>query len=156
MDKTTVVEAFRAALAAELAAVERVAAMARDEVSSDETKQEGKYDTRATEASYLARGQAWRVAELRRLKAWFDVFDPTTATAETIGIGSLVSLEGQRSGWVFLSPIGGPTASVDGQSIRLISLKSPIGAAMADFEAGDIFEVKSPKGTVDYEVLAVL
>ena len=96
------------------------------------------------------------MAELRRLKAWFDVFDPTSATSVTVGIGSLVSLEGQRSGWVFLSPIGGPMATVEGASIRLISMKSPIGSAMADFEAGDIFEVKSPKGTVDYEILEVL
>ena len=43
--------ALRDAIQAELDAVERVAAMARDEVSSAETQQEGKYDTRATEAS---------------------------------------------------------------------------------------------------------
>ncbi len=70
MDKNTVVEAFRTVLTEELSAVERVAAMARDEVSSEETKQEGKYDTRATEASYLARGRGAAPAQgvVRRLR----------------------------------------------------------------------------------------
>lgn len=156
MDKATVIEAFRTALAAELDAVERVAAMARDEVSSAETKQEGKYDTRATEASYLARGQAWRVAELRRLKAWFDVFDSARPGRETIGVGSLVQLDGARSGWFLLGPVGGPTAEVDGTVVRLISPKSPLGKAMGGLEAEDWFEVTSPTGVVEYEVLGVL
>ena len=65
MNKVAAIEAFRASLSTELDAVERVAAMARDEASSAETKQEGKYDTRATEASYLARGQAERIVALR-------------------------------------------------------------------------------------------
>jgi len=156
MNKTDVVTAFRATLAEELATVERVAAMARDEVSSAESKQEGKYDTRATEASYLARGQAWRVAELRRLKAWFDVFDPDRSRSETIGPGSLVQLDGSRPGWIFVAPVGGPQTTIAGESVRLISPRAPLGSAMADCEAGDCFEVKSPRGTVDYEVLAVL
>lgn len=156
MDKTEVVAALRAQLAAELAAVERVAAMARDEVSSAETKQEGKYDTRATEASYLARGQAWRVAELRRLHAWFAVYDPDRFQSEQVAIGSLVHLEGPRSGWVFLAPIGGLQATLNGASVRLISPRAPLGRAMAGLEADDVFEVKSPRGTVEYEVLAVV
>ena len=156
MDKRAVVEAVRATLADELAAVERVAAMARDEVSSAETKQEGKYDTRATEASYLARGQAWRVAELRRLSAWFAVFDVDKHHVARVGVGSLVQLEGPRTVWVFVSPVGGPKVVVDGEEVRLISPRSPLGTAMADTEEGDCFEVKSPKGMVDYEVLAVV
>lgn len=155
MNKLAVIEAVRATLSQELAAVERVAAMARDEVSSAETKQEGKYDTRATEASYLARGQAWRVAELRRLTAWFAVFDPARHVAEKVGVGCLVQLEGPHTGWVFVSPVGGPKVTVSGETVRLISPKSPLGQAMADTEEGDCFEVKSPKGVMDYEVLAV-
>ncbi|MBO85323.1 MAG: hypothetical protein CL927_08185 [Deltaproteobacteria bacterium] len=156
MQKSTVIGAFRSVLAAELDAVERVAAMARDEVSSDETKQEGKYDTRATEASYLARGQAWRVAELRRLKAWFDVFDTERTTPETVGIGSLVEVDGTRSGWYLLGPVGGPTAEVDGVVVRLISPQSPMGRAMRGMEAEDAFEVTSPTGILDYEICRVL
>ena len=47
---------LNAVLAHELEAVERISSVTREEVTSDETRSEGKYDTRATEASYLARG----------------------------------------------------------------------------------------------------
>ena len=102
MDRTIAIHAVMATLDEALDAVERTAAMARDEVASEETKPEGKYDTRATEASYLARGQAWRVAALRRLRAWFDTLDPNRAP-EVVTVGSLVSLSGPRAGWVFVA-----------------------------------------------------
>lgn len=147
------VEAIRATLATELEAVERVAAMARDEVSSAESKQEGKYDTRATEASYLARGQAWRVAELRRLHAWFDVLEVTPH--ETARVGSLLELDGPRPGWVFLAPLGGPKVAVEGVEVRVISPSSPLGRALLGLEEGDGAEVASPQGDVEYEVLTL-
>ena len=61
------IDALLKTVSAELAALESIASEARDEATSSETKAEGKYDTRATEASYLARGQAWRIVELKRL-----------------------------------------------------------------------------------------
>lgn len=152
LSKTAVCQAILAELSTELEAVERVAAMARDEVSSAETKQEGKYDTRATEASYLARGQAWRVAELRRMVAWFRVFDASVGRTE-IGVGSLVCLDGPRRTWVFVAPVGGPKVHVDGETVRLVSPRSPLGRAMADLEADDVFEVDGPKGRVGWEVV---
>ena len=149
-------QAVVAALIEQVEVARAQAAIAHDEATNEETRQEGKYDTRATEASYLARGQAWRVAELRRLSAWFAVFDVDRHAIERVGVGSLVQLEGTRTVWVFVSPVGGPKVSVDGEEVRLISPRSPLGAAMADTEEGDCFEVKSPKGPVDYAVLAVL
>ena len=152
------IEALRASLAVELLAVERVAAMARDEATGEETKSEGKYDTRATEASYLARGQAWRVAELRRLVAWFEVLD-AEESSQTVRLGSLVQVGGHRSGWLFLAPVGGLAVDVEGEGttvrVRVISPDSPLGAALVDLEAGDGFEVESPQGPVEYEVIEV-
>jgi hypothetical protein len=49
LDKKQVIDALRAVIAESLDAVERVAAMARDEATSAETRSEGKYDTRSTE-----------------------------------------------------------------------------------------------------------
>ena len=157
-DKDAVVAAIVASLTAELDAVERVAAMARDEVASDETRQEGKYDTRATEASYLARGQAWRVAALRRLKAWFEVFserDLGDGPGAVIGIGSLVRVAGHRQIWLFLAPTGGPSVDVGGVRVQVISPDSPLGGALTDLEVDDAFEIDSPRGVVEYEVLEV-
>ena len=155
LDRDQVFAALREGVHQELVAVERVAAMARDEVASDETRSEGKYDTRATEASYLARGQAWRVAELRRLVAWFDTFSPRPLGG-AVQVGSLVLLDGPRQDWVFVAPTGGASARVDGQPVHAISPSSPLGQALCGLEAGDAFEVDSPKGLVTWEILQVL
>jgi transcription elongation GreA/GreB family factor len=149
-------EALRDAVQVELDAVERVAAMARDEVSSAETRQEGKYDTRATEASYLARGQAWRVAALRRLRAWFDLPVPPPEHEGVVDVGSLVALaRGERRSLVLLLPSGGATTELDGQPLLGISPRSPLGAAMMGLEADDAFEVRTPGGVQSWEILAV-
>ena len=156
LTKAAVVDALSEALSERLVSVERVAAMARDEVASDETKQEGKYDTRATEASYLARGQAWRVAELRRLVAWCSVFDPHQPRHRAVGVGSLVRLTGPRSGWVFVAPIGGPQVAVGADTVRVVSLDAPLGQAMLELEEDEAFEVDTPQGRTEYEVVEIL
>lgn len=153
-DKPIAIAAIRDVLADELATVTRVAEMAQNEASSDETRQEGKYDTRATEASYLARGQAVRVAELRRILAWFDVFD-VLAPATEVRVGALVQLAGDLNEIVLLVPIGGAQVTVEGQFIRAISPASPLGRAMMDLEAEDAFEVRTPGGLKEIEVVEV-
>ncbi len=156
LDKGEVVRQLRASLEAELAGLESVAASTRDEVTSDQTRQEGRYDTRATEASYLARGQARRIGELRRLLAWFDTFDPARRLeAPVVQVGTMVALEGERRELVFVAPSGGARVEVGGRRVRVISPVSPLGQAMAELEPGDGFEVDSPRGVLDYEVLAV-
>lgn len=153
-DKAIFVATLRAQLSAELEAVERVAAMARDEVSSDQTKQEGQYDTRATEASYLARGQAWRIEELRRIVGWFGHFDPS-ATYDRVAIGALVAVETERTELLFLAPVGGARVEVEGAVVRVISPSSPLGQALMGLEPGESSEMDSPRGMVDVEVLEV-
>jgi transcription elongation GreA/GreB family factor len=152
-DKAEVIQALLAAVREELESVERVAAMARDEVISDESRQEGKYDTRATEASYLARGQAWRVVALRELVGWLE--GPVPAAPRTsIQLGALVEVEG-HSALLLIGPDGGATAKVGGRTVRMISPASPLGEALQDLEPGDFAEVDGPKGSLEVEVLSV-
>lgn len=156
LDKSLVVDALRAEIESELAGVESMAAMARDEATSAETKAEGKYDTRATEASYLARGQAWRIAELRKLSAWLATERACAPLATpAVQVSALVSVEGARSEWLYVAPIGGGKATVDGFTVSLISLASPLGSAMEGLEEGDAFEVQTPNGIKDYEITAL-
>ncbi len=151
--KPAVVDALRAALAAELDVLEGAAAVTREEVGSDETRSEGKYDTRSTEASYLARGQAFRIAALRQLQAWFEVFDASAPLSPPIvQVGALVGLVGHRRAHVFVAPAGGLDVDVGGTVVRVISPGSPLGAAMEELEEGDAFEVDSPRGVVTYEI----
>ena len=156
-EKDAVVQSLLQSVQSELNAMEALAEMARDEATSSETKAEGKYDTRATEAAYLARGQAWRIAELRKLVAWLSTDSVNRSLTEPIvQVGALVHLEGARTEWFFVAPTGGKDTQVDGQTIHVISTASPIGAAMVELQAGDAFEVDTPRGVQDYEILAIL
>jgi len=155
-DKSSVVENLLHSIQEELASMVSLAEMARDEATNSETKAEGKYDTRATEASYLARGQAWRIAELRKMVAWLSGEVATSPLNEPlVQVGALVHIEGPQTQWVFVAPIGGKETEVNGQTIRVISTASPLGSAMVELEAGDAFEVDSPRGLQDYEIIDI-
>lgn len=154
--KREVLASFRAELIAELDALERVAEATRSEVGSDETRREGQYDTRATEASYLALGQARRIAELRQLLAWVEGFDPSrTLDPLVVQVGAMVALEGHRRELLFVAPSGGGRLRVGPHTVRVVSPSGPLGEAMAELEAGDELEVDSPRGVSSYEVMEV-
>ncbi len=57
IDRPTVLNAFLERLSADRAALLRVVSTARADATGAESVSENKYDTRATEASYLAAGQ---------------------------------------------------------------------------------------------------
>ncbi|MGB0638139.1 MAG: GreA/GreB family elongation factor [Myxococcota bacterium] len=153
--KHEVVAAIMGAISSELKVAERMAEEARDEATHGDTKAEGKYDTRATEASYLARGQAQRILNLRELKSWYERFSPDQ-TASEIRIGALVLVENETQEWLFLAPSGGGRITVDGIPILVVSPTSPMGRGMVDIEVGDSFEVDTPRGVVEYEVISCL
>lgn len=155
-DKTKIVTALSLALNEELAALERVAAMSRDEVGSDETRNEGKYDTRSTEASYLARGLAFRIADLRQVVAWFNLCREVPPQAmRQVQAGALLALEGSGEELLFMAPVGGGQVRVGAQTIKIISPSSPLGEALVGLEVGDCAEVETPRGMVTREVLGV-
>jgi transcription elongation GreA/GreB family factor len=150
--KTAVISALLEAARVALETAEHAQAIAQSEATSAESKSEGKYDTRATEASYLARGQAERVASMRTLLAWFKRLPPDM-TSETVSLGALVELAGDRHDVLFIAPSGGERVEIDGVEVKTISLAAPLGRAMVGLEEGDEFEVRSPGGLVTYEVL---
>jgi transcription elongation GreA/GreB family factor len=152
--KSQVIQAIRARLSLSLEAIERMAAQARDESTSGESKAEGQYDTRATEASYLARGQAMRIGELRQLVAWFEALS-TAPILDMVSVGALVGIEGDQAELLFIAPAGGSDVDVHGQRVRVISPASPLGSAMATLEVGDAFEVDTPRGLRTYEVTSI-
>jgi transcription elongation GreA/GreB family factor len=155
--KADVVQALRAALAADLEGVERMASLARDEATSSETKAEGKYDTRATEAAYLARGQGARILELRSLNTWYEFNDRALPVDEsTVRLGALVELQADKREWVFIAPVGGGSVQVEERLVRAISFSSPLGQALVELEEGESAEVETPRGLVEVEVISVV
>ncbi len=141
---------------AALDALARVTADARDEAAGGgESKAEGKYDTRATEASYLAAGQGQRLADLKALAEWLDALDPAVALP-VVAPGALVELDrGGEAAWVLVGPQGGHRVNVDGAEVLLVSADSPLGQVLAGLAPGDAEEVDTPRGVQVVEVLSV-
>ena len=65
MNKPDLLRAILESLAVELETAVREAKAASDAATDPDSRAENKYDTRALESSYLARGQARRVTELQ-------------------------------------------------------------------------------------------
>jgi transcription elongation GreA/GreB family factor len=150
-----VIEALRQAVARDLGAAARMVSDARDEATGSESRAESQYDTRATEASYLAAGQGRRMLALEALADWLAMLDPAV-TFEGVATGALVELQrGGATEWVLLAPEGGHSVEVDGVAVNLVSVRSPAGAALAGLAPGDEDEVETPLGPVALAVVNV-
>ncbi|MEO1842858.1 MAG: hypothetical protein ABGZ37_01130, partial [Akkermansiaceae bacterium] len=109
MSKPALVHQIRTELEAQLAVMKAAAAEAKENATGDETKSDGKYDTRAIEAGYLAGAQAEQAAKLVEAVRLFKAFDPPIYDeAEAIGPGALVETEhGGEIIYYLLAPAGG-------------------------------------------------
>ncbi len=122
-----------------LAAAEAAHASATEGVTHADAKQESDKDTRAIEQSYVARGVAMRVEELRTGLA--DVEKMSLAGAKTIASGSLVTVEDEdgESHRYFVAPAGGGTMLAG--EVQVVTPKSPLGRALCGKRADDDVEV---------------
>jgi transcription elongation GreA/GreB family factor len=136
------VQALETARAAHAAAVEGA--------THSEAKAENDKDTRGLEQSYLARGQAQRVAELEaavsdvaamKLRAF--------AAKDAIAMSALVTVEedGKRQQY-FIAPGGG--GSVIG-GVHVVTPVSPIGGALLGKRVDDVVEFRGR----ELEIVAV-
>jgi transcription elongation GreA/GreB family factor len=118
----------------------RAAAQSRESATDPESKNDGKYDTRSTEANYLADGQARQAAEIAEAAAAFEQlkvrkFNP----ADPIALGALVEIEimGERDCF-FLGPAsGGLEISLGEETITVLTPESPLGQNLIGRHAGD-------------------
>lgn len=133
---TEIIASLRAELSLCLNAAKATAAAATD----PDSKAENKYDTRSLEASYLARGQAQRVAELQHDLGAFEAlgvrrFEPSDA----ISLGALVTLKApEGESHYFLGPAaGGTEVSNEGIEVLVITPGSPLGQKLLGKKVGD-------------------
>jgi transcription elongation GreA/GreB family factor len=122
-------------------------------------KSEGKYDTRAIEAGYLAGAQQKRVEELKLdLQALENVDLALSAKSESMVTGSLAQLEYNGiSKKYFLSPIsGGNTFNIDGEIILVVSVFSPLGQQLVGAHEGDSISVELKDQVREYLVEQVI
>ncbi|MGH7437212.1 MAG: GreA/GreB family elongation factor [Polyangiaceae bacterium] len=142
-DKAALREELARSMAADLALRERAYEGARAGATDEEAKPENDKDTRALEQSYLARGEAVRVEELRTALAEVRGFLVRAFGAEDpVALGALVTTEDDDGSTtvLWLAPHGGG-AKLSGGAVQVVTPKSPLGRAIVGARAGDACEV---------------
>lgn len=140
----------------ELRFVEQASKAAHEAATSEESKPENEYDTRALEASYLAEAQAKRALELKRMIAGLRSM-PRTGKSNEIESGCVVELDAEgTSVFYVVLPFGaGLSATVNGKKVSVVTLESPLGQALAGKKLGDTFEFRRAGTAKEFAVLKV-
>ena len=151
MEKAALRDELRAQLVEALQRAEVAHAAATEGATHSEARAENPKDTRGLEQSYLARGQAQRVAELAAAVAAVDALALRAfATADPVAMSALVTVaeDGKRSRW-FVAPAGGGNKLAGG--VTVVTPDSPLGQALLGKRAGDELEL----GRRVIEIIAV-
>jgi transcription elongation GreA/GreB family factor len=138
MTQPEVLQALIGHLAAELETLTRAAKASYSAATDPDSRAENKYDTRTLEASYVARGQAQRVAELGAALQQFQALTAATPGA-VVQLGSLISLRTPNDTLhFFLGPAaGGSEVTLGSDSVQVITPASPLGQKLIGKRAGD-------------------
>ncbi len=154
-DKATLRRELVAALATERDTLRNAQRATQEGVTHEENRAESDKDMRSTEAAYLARGQAERVASLERDVLAVERFELRNfEPGDAIALGALVTLEsedGKRS-ILFLAPAGGGTR-LDGGKVRVVTPSSPLGQALIGAAQGQTVLVMQAERELSYEIL---
>lgn len=150
IDKRALADALRTRLAETLQSVTDSQRASQRGATHEESRAESEKDTRATEASYLARGLAERVQQLRGEVAALDALEIRHFEAdEDVALTALVELidEDGTSTLVWLVPAGGgEKLDAGGRTVRCATPTSPLGGSLVGRETGDELVLALPGG----------
>ena len=127
----------------QLAVAERSHNASLEGATHEEARPENEKDTRALEQSYLARGQAQRLVELKEAIALIQAMPTFAQTRELrCSVGSIVEVDDDGKRQVYwIASAGGGTELAQG-SIQVLTPQSPLGRALIGCNVGDDCEVK--------------
>jgi len=149
VNKVGILKAIMDELQAEFETLRRTSKKTRAAGNDEESKAEGKYDTRSTEDNYLADGLARQAHAALQAGAGYEDFVPPVFGPDTpIDVGALVQLAfPDETHWFFLGPAGGGTEVIcEGIPITVLTPESPLGKQLMGLKAGDA--TASPKAKV--------
>lgn len=144
MNKDLILQKIVAALSAERDLLLRAARASHAEATHEQSKADNKYDTRGLEASYLARGQAQKVADVEEAIEQFERLQPRTFTPEIgIDVGALVEVKSDRhhSFYFIGQRSGGLEIEHDEQEILVITPQSPLGQQLIGKKQGQRLQI---------------
>src|ERR1700722_12691730 len=155
MSKPTLKAELLALLTADLETLERAHRATCEGATHEEAKPENDKDTRALEQSYLARGQAVRIEELRASIAAVNALAIHDFEGKRATVGALVTIEenGEES-TLLLAPAGGGAHLADGV-VQVVTPMSPLGRALLGQNAGDMAEIVVAGKTRTMQVVRV-
>ena len=117
------------ALNVELAGAETAYATTRAGATHEEAKPENDKDTRALELSYLARGQAQRVDDLRGAVADVEAM-PLPDASERVVLGTVIEVSNDQKVSTYFMASHGGGAKLAGGAVQAITPKAPLGRAL--------------------------
>ena len=149
MNKIAILQVIARRLESDLEQATDAAIESAESATHEESRAEGKYDTRGLETSYLASGQARHAVELRESLAAVKNFSiPDFTQSSPIALGALVTLLSSQGREIFfLAPgMGGIEISYDDNStITVISSRSPVGNELLGKSVGDSIQAGGDK-----------
>lgn len=162
-DKKALLDALLARLRADLAAVESSQRDTQAGAVHEEARPESDKDTRATEASYLARGLARRVEELgASLSQLSNLALRSFGDDDTVALGAVVAAEREdASGEVrevsyFMVPsAGGIKLEHGGTTVHTLTPGSPLGQALVGKRVDDELEAGPAKARFTLTITAI-
>jgi transcription elongation GreA/GreB family factor len=156
LSKEALKEELCALLKAELETLEHAHRETNAGATHEEAKPENDKDTRALEQSYLARGQAQRVIELRTgLLATLAMAVRVFRDSEPVTLGALVTVEeDDEPQLLFLAPHGGGNLLAQGK-VRVITPQSPLGRVLLGKRLGDDCELRLPERTRELSIVDI-
>jgi transcription elongation GreA/GreB family factor len=158
LDKAALIAQLNQLLEHELQMATRSQRTATEGATHEEAKPENDKDTRAIEASYLARGQAARVEELRQTHVtWSALRVRVFGSDAPIAVGALVAAEDEGGIELFFVVPGGAGFAVETPlgTVRTVTIRSPIGVSLLGKREGDSISVRVPGGERDLSILQV-
>jgi len=146
MNKTHILEALRAELRASYARAQTALHAATEAATGDDSKAEGKYDTRGLEASYLAAGQAEQADELAHHLERFETMElPSFDSDSIITAGALVEVEiDDELSYYLLAPCAGGLScdieASDGSpsTVTVLAPESPLREKLIERRSGQL------------------
>lgn len=143
------------ALEEELSVMERAHRATQQGATHEEAKPEDDKDTRAVEQSYLARGQARRVEELRAaVNAVRSMPVRALQEGSPCALGALVRVdEDGKALLLFMAPHGGG-ATLSG-NVQVVTPLSPLGRALLGKHIGDTSELTLASRRRELEILGI-